>query len=59
MLPQEFTERMKEMLGAEYDEFLASYDLPKYQSLRVNMLKGTKEAFLEYVLMDPGYKIKK
>ena len=47
MLPQEFTERMKEMLGAEYDEFLASYDLPKYQSLRVNMLKGTKEAFLE------------
>ena len=39
MLPQEFLDRMKETLGGEYEAFLASYDQPKYQALRLNALK--------------------
>ena len=45
MLPEQFCERMKEMLGAEYADFFASYDLPKYQALRINPLKTTRENF--------------
>ena len=36
MLPEQFCVRMKEMLGEEYAAFYASYDLPKYQALRIN-----------------------
>ena len=46
MLPCDFTDRMKQMLNGEYEEFLASYDLPKYQSLRINPLKVEKETFI-------------
>lgn len=46
MLPCDFTDRMKNMLKDEYEEFLASYDLPKYQSLRMNPLKADKSIFL-------------
>ena len=45
MLPIQFTNRMKTMLGNEYEEFLASYDHEKYQALRVNPLKVNKEVF--------------
>lgn len=34
---------MKNMLGDEYEAFLASYDHEKYQALRVNTLKGDLE----------------
>lgn len=47
MLPEDFLERMREMLGDEYPAFLDSYEQKKYQSLRVNPLKGSREAFLE------------
>lgn len=47
MLPEAFTDRMKEMLGQEYPAFLQSYDETKKQSLRVNPLKGAKEHFLQ------------
>ncbi len=46
MLPQDFVNRMKEMLGNEYEAFEKSYELPKYQALRVNTLKTQKEDFL-------------
>lgn len=46
MLPQEFKDRMKLMLGNEYPAFLQSFEEPAYQALRVNPLKGTKEDFL-------------
>lgn len=46
MLPQEFLDRMKEMLGEEYPAFLDSYEREKYQALRINTLKTKKEAFL-------------
>ena len=38
-LPAAFTERMKQMLGREYDAFIASYDKERSQGLRVNGLK--------------------
>lgn len=47
MLPQDFLERMQQMLGEEYPSFLESYEKEKYQALRVNPLKTTKEKFLE------------
>lgn len=43
MLPVEFLERMKNILGDEYEAFLESYDHEKYQALRVNTLKADKE----------------
>lgn len=49
MLPQDFLDRMKEMLGDEYPAFLASYEAKRYQSLRMNPLKAEKEHFLEQV----------
>lgn len=38
-LPTAFEEKMKKLLKDEYPAYLASYDLPKYQGLRVNTLK--------------------
>lgn len=52
MLPQAFTDRMKDMLGDEYDEFIKSYDEPKKQALRLNPLKGEGGRFLELCPFD-------
>ncbi|MDD7637011.1 MAG: RsmF rRNA methyltransferase first C-terminal domain-containing protein [Clostridiales bacterium] len=46
MLPQDFLDRMKEMLREEYPAFLASYDEQRYHALRINTLKTEKEHFL-------------
>ena len=46
-LPEEFLKRMKNMLGDELDDFLASYDQPRYHGLRVNTLKVSVEKFRE------------
>ena len=46
MLPPLFVERMKNMLGREYEEFEACFDREKYQALRFNPLKGDKQQFL-------------
>ena len=40
MLPQEFLDRMRQMLGEEYPAFVESYEKEKYQALRVNVLKA-------------------
>ncbi len=45
MLPIQFTDRMKNMLGEAYDAFLASYEHEKYQALRINPLKVDKDVF--------------
>lgn len=43
-LPEKFLERMKELLGEEYDAFVRSYeDTPLYTGLRVNPLKQTEK----------------
>lgn len=59
MLPKAFTDRMKEMLGEEYGEFLQSYGenrtlscpagqfTGKNHALRLNPLKGDSGRFLE------------
>ena len=44
-LPAAFTERMKQMLGREYDSFIASYDKERSQGLRVNGLKTDPAEF--------------
>lgn len=46
MLPREFKNRMKKMLGEEYAAFEASYQEKHCQALRVNPLKAGRE-FLE------------
>lgn len=46
MLPQEFENRMKKMLGKEYPEFAAVYGRERAQSLRVNLLKTDCGRFL-------------
>ena len=41
MLPEAFLNRMKNMLGDEYPDFLASLERPRAVALRFNPLKGT------------------
>lgn len=48
-LPKEFLIRMREMLGAEYNDFYESYNQERSFGLRVNPLKGTREEFLRKV----------
>ena len=49
MLPIEFQERMQEMLGEEYSEFLKGYDKPRFHALRRNPLKIGEEEFKEKI----------
>ena len=42
MLPEEFLLRMQEKLGEDFPKFLASYDQPRHQALRLNQLKKTE-----------------
>lgn len=44
-LPHEFTERMARQLGAEYNDFKQSYNLPPRRAIRVNTLKISAENF--------------
>ena len=44
-LPQEFLNKMKTLLGAEYEDFLASYHRPRNFGLRVNVGKISPEEF--------------
>ncbi len=44
-LPQEFLDRMKEILGDEYDAFLESYNETRKYGLRVNTAKISPEEF--------------
>ncbi len=46
-VPERFTERMRELLGAEADAFLASLAEPSRVGLRVNTLKCSPERFEE------------
>ena len=44
-LPEEFAEKMKQILGEEYEAFEAGYDMPRQYGLRVNTLKISPEKF--------------
>lgn len=42
-LPKEFLKRMQNLLGEEFDEFIASYQQPKTYGLRLNPLKCSND----------------
>ena len=42
MLPQEFLDRVKDQLGSEYEDYLASLERPRAVGLRFNPLKGPR-----------------
>lgn len=44
-IPENFKNRMKELLKDEYSDFIKSYDEPKAQGIRVNTLKISIEDF--------------
>lgn len=44
-LPSKFIDEMKEMLGDEFNDFLASYDEDYYRGIRCNTLKITPSEF--------------
>lgn len=45
-LPKDFTERMKNLLGEEYGDFIRSYDRDSFGGLRANTLKIKYEDFV-------------
>lgn len=47
LLPDDFINLIKEILGDEFDSFLSSYESENYVGLRYNPLKCSKEQFLE------------
>ena len=49
MLPQEFQDRMQQMLGEEYHAFLEGYEKPRFHALRRNPLKIEEKEFLNKV----------
>lgn len=44
-LPEKFIERMKNILGGSFGDFLSSYDRAPYKAIRINTLKLTAEEF--------------
>jgi len=46
-LPEKFTSRMKNMLGDQYQAFIAEYDKPPARGLRANLLKVTPDSLKE------------
>ena len=44
-LPQAFLHRMKDMLGDDFEPFLAAYEQPRTYGLRVNTAKISCEEF--------------
>ena len=44
-LPQLFEDRMRNLLGEEFEEYLQCYSNPHYGGIRVNTLKMTPEEF--------------
>lgn len=46
-LPEAFLDRMREMLGEEYDAFLEGFEQERYQALRVNPLKWAESRGIE------------
>lgn len=51
-LPEEFLARMKEMLGEEFPDFLASYEKSRHQGLRCNTLKAEPQTLASLLPFD-------
>lgn len=54
MLPEQFLDRMREMLGNEYEAFLDSFSQEKYQALRLNALKKAQGGESSVERLAPG-----
>ena len=54
MLPEQFTERMKEMLGEDYEAFALSFEQENYQALRLNTLKHQEDGTTAAAYLAPG-----
>ena len=50
MLPESFEQKMQRLLGAEYPDFVASYDRPRNVGLRLNPLKTEQKPELPFLL---------
>lgn len=48
-LPEKYIQRMKDMLGEEYDDYIKSFDENKYCGIRANTLKVSPERLCELV----------
>lgn len=46
-LPNEFEEKMKALLGDEFEDYIKCYDEPRYYGLRVNTEKISVEDFVK------------
>lgn len=44
-IPEEFKDRMKKLLGEEYEEYITTYERKRVQGIRVNTLKIDTESF--------------
>lgn len=53
-LPIEFEDRMKKLLGSDWEDFLFSYNNNKYQALRFNILKLNDNSNEEDILIKLG-----
>ena len=42
-LPEEFKQKMKNLLGEEYEDFIKSYEKERVQGFRMNLLKIDEE----------------
>lgn len=51
-LPVEFEEKMKRILGDEFDDYIKCYDEPRYYGLRVNTQKISVEDFVKICPFD-------
>lgn len=47
VLPEQFTERMRVLLGDDFDRFMSAYDLPLRRGVRVNTEKITAKALCD------------
>ncbi len=47
MLPEAFKNRMRSILGDEYESFISALELPPVKGIRINTLKTSKDAFLK------------
>ena len=52
-LPQEFIDRMRALLGDEFESFLNTYSQPRHYGLRVNTLKISVEDYIELIGKQP------
>lgn len=48
-LPEAFTEKMRRLLGSEYDAFAAGYSRERQYGLRRNLQKGTEQDFIRVI----------